>query len=139
MSNLTVSERPESIWQRLRSGVEQLFAVPAMGSVLALLVACIFFAFQTDKFLTGRNLSLVIQQVVVVGTLAIGQTLVILTAGIDLSNGMIMAFSSVIMTSFAVKLGVPPLLAIAIGFAIATIFGLINGSLVALVKLPPSS
>ncbi len=96
-----------------------------------------FFALQTDKFLTGHNLSLIVQQVVVVGTLAIGQTLIILTAGIDLSNGMIMAFGSVIMTSFAVEFGVPPFLAILLGFLVTTVFGLLNGTLVALVKLPP--
>ena len=73
----------------------------------------------------------------VVGTLAIGQTLVILTAGIDLSNGSVMALGSVIMTSVAVNNGVPPLLAIALGFLVTTAFGLLNGSLVTLVRLPP--
>ena len=66
---------------------------------------CIFFATQSDKFLTGANFSLIMQQVMVVGTLAIGQTLVILTGGIDLSNGMIMALSSVLMTGLAVRSG----------------------------------
>jgi fructose transport system permease protein len=102
-----------------------------------LLVAIVFFSFQTDKFLTGQNFSLIVQQVVVVGTLAVGQTLVILTAGIDLSNGMVMALGSVIMTSLAVEFGVPPLVAIPAGLLVTTAFGLLNGSLVALVKLPP--
>ena len=62
---------------------------------------CIFFTTQTDKFLTGANFSLIMQQVMVVGTLAIGQTLVILTGGIDLSNGMIMALSSILTTGLA--------------------------------------
>ena len=44
-----------------------------------------FFSFKSDRFLEAQNLSLVLQQVMVVGVLAIGQTLVILTAGIDLS------------------------------------------------------
>ena len=105
--------------------------------MLALLAASAFFTFQTDKFLTGHNFSLIFQQTVVVGTLAIGQTLIILTAGIDLSNGMVMALSSVIMASLAATFGVPPALAIAAGLGVGLAFGLLNGALVTLVKLPP--
>ena len=63
----------------------------SLGPVIALLLACTFFSFQSDRFLSVENFSLVLQQVMVVGTIAIGQTLVILTAGIDLSCGMVMA------------------------------------------------
>jgi fructose transport system permease protein len=108
-----------------------------VGPLLALVIAMLFFSIRTDTFLTGGNFSLIIQQVMVVGTLAIGQTLIILTAGIDLSNGAIMAFSSIVMTKLAVHNGVPPLLAILIGFAVATAFGLANGLLVTRVPLPP--
>jgi ribose/xylose/arabinose/galactoside ABC-type transport system permease subunit len=56
----------------------------------------------------GRNFSLILQQVMVVGTIAIGQTLIILTAGIDLSCGMVMALGGIVMTKLAVgELGVP--------------------------------
>ena len=71
-----------------RSGfLSALQSSPIMGPLAALILATIFFATQSDKFLTGANFSLIMQQVMVVGTLAIGQTLVILTGGIDLSNG----------------------------------------------------
>jgi fructose transport system permease protein len=62
----------------------------------------VFFATQSDRFLTGGNLSLILQQVMVVGVIAIGQTLIILTAGIDLSCGMVMALGGIVMTKFAV-------------------------------------
>ncbi|MBE2240107.1 MAG: ABC transporter permease [Caldilineaceae bacterium] len=137
MSDALVHERPQSGWQRSRAGVAHFLTLPGVGPLLALLIAMLFFATQTDKFFTGRNFSLVVQQVIVVGTLAIGQTLIILTAGIDLSNGMVMALGSVIMASLAVEFGVPPVFAILIGLAITTAFGILNGSLVALVKLPP--
>lgn len=110
---------------------------PIIGPLAALLLASIFFATQTDRFLTGTNLSLIVQQVMVVGTLAIGQTLVILTSGIDLSNGMIMALGSILMTSFAVDYGMHPLLAIALGFLVCIAFGAFNGVLVTAIKLPP--
>src|SRR4051812_25415675 len=61
--------------------------VAQLGPLIALVLACLFFTTQSDRFLDAANFSLIIQQVMVVGTLAIGQTLVILTAGIDLSCG----------------------------------------------------
>jgi fructose transport system permease protein len=101
-----------------------------------LLAACAFFASQSDRFLTGGNLSLVLQQVMVVGVIAIGQTLVILTAGIDLSCGMVMALGGIVMTKFATELGLPPPLAVLAGIGVTTLFGLVNGLLVTRIKLP---
>jgi fructose transport system permease protein len=115
----------------------RLPALGALGPLLALLAACAFFATRSDRFLTGDNLSLVLQQVMVVGVIAIGQTLVILTAGVDLSCGMVMALGGVVMTKAAVELGAPAPLAIAAGLAVTTLFGLANGLLVTAVKLPP--
>lgn len=137
MSEAIASEHPSSTWDRLRSNLGRVLMLPGVGPLIALVAASAFFATQTDKFLTGHNWSLIFQQVVVVGTLAIGQTIIILTAGIDLSNGMVMALGSVLMASLAVEYGVPPVIAILVGFAVTTLFGLLNGSLVALVKLPP--
>jgi fructose transport system permease protein len=74
--------------------------------------------------------------VMVVGVLAIGQTLVILTAGIDLSVGTVMAFGQIVMTKLAVESGVQPLLAIGLGILACVAFGLLNGALVTGVRLP---
>src|SRR5262245_1355045 len=111
-------------------------SISTSGPILALLLACVFFAFQTDRFLTGPNISLILQQVMVVGVIAIGQTLVILTAGIDLSCGMVMALGGIVMSKFAVDLGLPPALAIAAGLGVTALFGLVNGLLVTQVRLP---
>ena len=111
--------------------------VATFGPFLALLVACAFFASQTDRFFTGQNLSLILQQVVVVGVLAIGQTLIILTAGIDLSCGMVMALGSMVMTTLAVDSGLNPYLAIGCGLLACGAFGLLNGLLVTYIRLPP--
>ena len=108
----------------------------ALGPWIALFLACSFFAFQSDRFLTGENLSLVLQQVMVVGVLAIGQTLIILTAGIDLSCGMVMALGGIVMTKFTTELGLPPVLAMLCGIGVTCLFGLINGVLVTKIKLP---
>lgn len=114
-----------------------LFGSSIIGPIAALILAGAFFSTQTDRFLTGTNMSLVVQQVMVVGTLAIGQTLIILTTGIDLSIGAVMALGSIIMTSMAVDYGLHPLLAILIGFAVCVAFGLLNGALVTMIRLPP--
>ena len=107
-----------------------------LGPWLALLAACTFFATQSDRFLSGQNLSLVLQQVMVVGVLAIGQTLIILTAGIDLSCGMVMALGGIVMTKFAIDYGMHPLLAALCGVGVTCLFGLINGLLITKIKLP---
>jgi fructose transport system permease protein len=113
-----------------------IFQKPAVGPLLSLLIACIFFATQSPRFMTGGNFSLIVQQVSVVGALAIGQTLVILTGGIDLSNGVVMAFGGVLMASMAMEHGVDPFVSVVIGIAVCVIFGLLNGLLVTYVRIP---
>ncbi|MFL5614348.1 MAG: ABC transporter permease [Gemmatimonadaceae bacterium] len=108
-----------------------------LGPLVALAAACAFFATRSDRFLTGENLSLVLQQVMVVGVIAIGQTLVILTAGIDLSCGTAMALGGIVMTKLAVEHGLSAPVAIAGGIAITTFLGLVNGLLVSAIRLPP--
>lgn len=106
------------------------------GPLVALVAACLFFSTQSDRFLTGQNFSLVLQQVMVVGVLAIGQTLIVLTAGIDLSVGMIMSLSSMVMTKLAVESGLDPILSILCGLAVGAFLGAFNGVLVTRVKIP---
>jgi fructose transport system permease protein len=113
-----------------------VLGAPTVGPFIALLLAMAFFSIKSENFLQGQNLSLVLQQVMVVGVLAIGQTFVILTAGIDLSCGTVMAFGQIVMTKLAVAEGVDPLLAIALGIAACVGFGLLNGVFVAGVRLP---
>jgi len=111
--------------------------VSTLGPLIALLLASIFFTIRTDRFLTTENLSLITQQVAVVGILAIGQTLIILTAGVDLSCGAVMAFGTIVMTKLAVTHGVNPFLAIALGIGVCLGFGVLNGLLVTVLRLPP--
>jgi fructose transport system permease protein len=108
-----------------------------LGPLIALILVCAFFTTQSDRFLSGQNFSLIFQQVMVLGTLAIGQTIIVLTAGIDLSCGTVMAFGSIVMTKMAVDNNVPPLLAILIGVLVCGAFGVVNGGLVTRLGLPP--
>jgi fructose transport system permease protein len=111
--------------------------IAQLGPLIALLLISAYFAIATDQFLSGDNFSLIFQQVMVIGTLAIGQTLIILTAGIDLSCGTVMAFGSIVMTKMAVDSNVPPFLALLLGFGACIAFGAINGGLVTQINLPP--
>ncbi|MFC3110033.1 ABC transporter permease [Undibacterium arcticum] len=120
----------------MKSLLDRLPPLSSTGPFFALLAACIFFAFQSDRFLSGQNFSLILQQVMVVGVIAIGQTLIILTAGIDLSCGMAMALGSIVITKFAVAHGMNPYLAMLCGILVCTLIGFANGALVTLIKLP---
>jgi fructose transport system permease protein len=82
-------------------------------------------------------LSIVVQQVAVVGTLAVGQTLIILTAGIDLSIGAIMVLSSFVMAHLLFQNHVPAVLCLLVGLIIAVAAQAVNGLLVTRVNLPP--
>jgi fructose transport system permease protein len=116
---------------------DKLPPLSQLGPFIALAVACIIFGLTTENFFSGANFALILQQVMVVGVIAIGQSLIILTAGIDLSCGMVMALGSIVMTKFATELGLPVPVAILCGVAVTTLFGLINGLLVTRIKLPP--
>ena len=120
-----------------RNDVPLLHALGKLGPLIALLAACVFFATRSDRFLTGDNLSIVLQQVMVVGVIAIGQTLVILTAGVDLSCGTVMALGAIVMTKLAAELGMSVPLAIVVGVGATTLFGVLNGLLVTRINLPP--
>ncbi|OOG49688.1 ABC transporter permease [Polaromonas sp. C04] len=111
--------------------------VATLGPLIALLLAVIFFATQSDRFLSVQNFSLILQQVMVVGLIAIGQTLIILTAGIDLACGAVMALGGIVMTKLAVSSGMNAYLAIVCGLLVTMAFGLVNGLLVTRIKLPP--
>lgn len=123
----------------LVSTVQHVFHVnPAIVPLIVLVAAiCIFGALLGSKFFSPFAMTLILQQVQIVGIVAAAQSLVILTAGIDLSVGAIMVFSSVIMGQFTFRYGIPAPMAVACGLMAGTALGAINGWLVSRVKLPP--
>jgi fructose transport system permease protein len=110
---------------------------PAVSPAVVLVVSVLVFGLLNDRFLAPANLSLITQQVAVVGTLAIAQTLVILTAGIDLSVGAAMVLAAMIMAQSASSSGVPPVLSLVLGLLAGIAAGSLNGLLVTRLKLPP--
>lgn len=109
-------------------------AVPLIVLVLSTLIFAVLVG---QKFFSPFALSLILQQVAITGIIGAAQTLVILTAGIDLSVGAIMVLCSVVMGQFVFRYGVPVPLAILCGFGVGALCGFINGWLIARIKLPP--
>lgn len=115
-----------------------LHSTPSLVPLIVLVLSvAIFGALLGTKFFSSFALTLILQQVAIVGIVGAAQSLVILTAGIDLSVGAIMVLSSVIMGQFTFRYGLPPTISIAIGLAVGTAVGFINGWLIARIKLPP--
>jgi len=114
-----------------------LHQTPAAVPLIVLMASLLIFGFVADNFFKASTLSTILQQIAIVGILGCAQTLVILTAGIDLSVGAIAVFSSVIMGQMSFRYGIPAELSILIGLACGTAFGAMNGVLVAYMRLPP--
>ena len=115
-----------------------LHSSPAAVALIVLILSVAAFGFMLGgKFFSAFTLTLILQQVAIVGIVGAAQTLVILTAGIDLSVGAIMVLSSVVMGQFAFRYGLPPELAVICGLVVGAFCGFINGVLVARMKLPP--
>jgi fructose transport system permease protein len=114
-----------------------LHRYPALSPAIVLLVAVVVFGLLNERFLRVENLSLITQQVSVVGTLAIAQTLIILTAGIDLSVGAVMILASMVVAQLAVGSGTPAPLALLLGLVVGLAAGALNGFLVTRFRLPP--
>jgi ribose transport system permease protein len=106
-----------------------------LGAVLALLAMCAILAALSDHFLTFDNLMNVFRQSAVNTLLALGQLLVIVTAGIDLSVGSILGFACVV-AALMLKAGAPAWLSILGAIAVGTALGSVNGLLLTRLRLP---
>jgi fructose transport system permease protein len=115
-----------------------LHSTPAAVPLIVLVLAIVIFGIAIGgRFFSSYTLTLILQQIAIVGILGAAQTLVILTAGIDLSIGVIMVISAVIMGNVAITYGIPTPIAVVAGLVVGGLCGLLNGFLIAYMKLPP--
>jgi fructose transport system permease protein len=114
-----------------------LHQTPSAVPMIVLLVSVVVFGLLSNNFFRATTLSTILQQIAIVGILGCAQTVVILTAGIDLSVGAIAVFSSVLMGQLSFRYGLPPSLAVLVGLALGTAMGAVNGFLIARLRLPP--
>jgi len=108
-----------------------------VGPVIALVFVFTLFAIlRFDKFVTKANIEIMMLQTAVVGTAAIGMTLIIVSGGIDLSVGSVIALCTVVV-ALLLKAGAPPFLAAIGGIAAGSTCGLLTGTLVTRLRLMP--
>ena len=116
--------------------IARLKSYPLTWIVGVTILMAIVISMLSPHFLTVGNLTNLLKQVAIVAVLAGGQTLVILSGGIDLSSGSILALSAVTI-GFLIENGYPPLLATLAGIVVGTLCGLINGIIIAKGRIPP--
>jgi ribose/xylose/arabinose/galactoside ABC-type transport system permease subunit len=116
--------------QRLRLG----FSIVDYGIVIAFVLLCVALAILTPTFMTSGNILNVGRQVSIVAILAAGQTFVILTAGIDLSVGSVLAVSGAVAAGVAAAFGWGP--GILAGLLVGASAGLFNGLVITLLRVP---
>ena len=137
-SNEVPTKGSNVVWKRL-------FASREISVVVVLIVLCVLMAFTDARgsFYSNRNIHNIMQQVALLAIFAIGETLVIITGGIDLSLGSLIAFSGMTVALTLTKLSVSvvlfPAVIIGVLFTLAISFGIgsLHATLVHKVKLPP--
>jgi len=107
------------------------------GPLIGLIALCVFFSLKTDAFFSAGNLLNILDQITVLGILAVGMTLVIVTGGIDLSVGSVLAFSMMVMGVCSRTLGLPFELSMLAAALAGALCGALSGSLVVWARLPP--
>ncbi|EOV8089453.1 ribose ABC transporter permease [Providencia huaxiensis] len=115
----------------------KLTKIPAFLPFVGLILLFVCMSIFNEHFLTVNNLSTIARQVSINAIIAIGMTFAILTGGIDLSVGAVMALSGTLMAGLMKYYGMDPYAAIALGLLSGVVFGFINGILAAYGKMPP--
>jgi fructose transport system permease protein len=128
---------PDTSGTRAATITDRIFRNPVLGPLGALIILIIAFSILTENFLSVDNTSLILQQSVVVGTLALGQTIIILTGGIDLANGAIMVLASLVIAKMAAGSVGQQWPAMFVGLLLCALLGAISGLLVSRLGLPP--
>ena len=106
------------------------------GLAFSFFLLCVVLSLLSNRFLTVSNAVNLLRQSTINGIIAVGMTFVILTAGIDLSVGAILALSTVVTADLLQK-GAPVPLAVLAGLSLGTGLGLVNGAIITKARVPP--
>ena len=130
MSALTEGETP-------RQRISEWFSLKGVtGPLIGLLLLCVFLSIATDSFLSVRNFLNILDQITVLGIMAVGMTFVILIGGIDLAVGSVLALSMMVLGYANIVMGLPMPVAIAIALLASAMNGLIAGLLITAFSVP---
>lgn len=129
------SEQVEKI--SIKTSTKKFFSIENIGIYLFLVALIIFFSLMTRAFLTFSNFMVILRQVSIIGICAFGEAFVLISGGIDLSIGSVVALSGVIAATLSKFFGIPIPLALIVGITAGGGAGLLNGILVTKAKIPP--
>ncbi|WP_312794017.1 ABC transporter permease [Tianweitania sp.] len=136
MSPETTVASPANPSRSVGSVFRKLFASPLALPLIGLIVVSVLMGLASDNFFSVSNLLNVLRQVSVVAILAVGMSFVILTGGIDLSVGAVMALAGTIAAGLMVKMGMPAGVGLLAGLLVGLGLGFFNGVLVAWGRMP---
>lgn len=108
----------------------------SMGPLIGLVALCVFLSFATDSFLSLRNFLNVLDQITVLGIMAVGMTFVILIGGIDLAVGSVLALSMMVLGYLNIVAGMPMSVAIIGALGASALVGIVAGILITEFKVP---
>ncbi len=106
------------------------------GPLIGLIMLCLFLSFATDTFMSARNLLNILDQITVLGIMAVGMTMVILIGGIDLAVGSVMALTMMVMGYLANQVGLALPVGIILALGAAAVTGAISGILITALGVP---
>ncbi|PZQ96986.1 MAG: sugar ABC transporter permease [Cereibacter sphaeroides] len=109
----------------------------ATGPLIGLVLLCLFLTFGTDTFFATRNFLNILDQITVLGIMAVGMTMVILIGGIDLAVGSVMALAMMVLGYLNIELGLPMGVAIPLALIAAAANGVVAGLLITRFNVPP--
>lgn len=116
-----------SVWSALRG---------TTGPLIGLILLCVFLSVATDTFMSARNLLNVLDQITVLGIMAVGMTMVILIGGIDLAVGSVLALAMMVMGYLSNIVGLPLPIGILIALCVAAATGAVSGLLITALGVP---
>jgi fructose transport system permease protein len=135
LDGATLLRGPTGIADRIQHALHRY---PVLSPAFVLLVSCLVFTvFGEGRFQRPETIGIILQQTAVLATLAIGQTLIILTAGVDLSVGTAMLLTHLVVAKVFMDQGVPGIVALLIGAVVGVALGAFHGGLVTKIGLPP--
>lgn len=103
---------------------------------LILVVVIVFFTLATDSFMTSKNILNICRQVSMIGICSVGMTMVLLTGGIDIGCGSVIALSGVVSAKLMIDASMPVIPAMIVGVIVGILCGFVNGIAVAEFKVP---
>ncbi len=130
----TASERSSQAWL---GAFQRLIGTKEMGVFLALVVLMIGMSFLTPYFFTSQNIFNVLRSISTIGIMSIGMTMIIVTGGIDLSVGSMLAAGAMFTARLMSYDGANPWVAVLGGVGLGVILGLVNGLVITKIKINP--